>query len=74
MAVLLIRIKDLVEKSMDQRKFDSDSVLVGRSAECELVLAQKKVSKHHAEITITDGVVHVMDLRSREGVFVNGKK
>lgn len=74
MAVLLLRIKDLVEKSMDQRKFDSDSVLIGRSSECELVLAQKKVSKHHAEITVTDGVVHVMDLRSREGVYVNGQK
>lgn len=74
MAVLLLRIKDLVEKSMDQRKFESDSILIGRSSECELVLNQKKVSKHHAEITATDGVVHVMDLRSREGVFVNGKK
>jgi pilus assembly protein CpaF len=74
MAVLLIRIKDLVERSMDQRKFDADSVLIGRSPECQLVLSQKKVSKHHAEITVTrDGIVHVMDLRSREGVTVNGK-
>lgn len=73
MPVMLFKIKDPIEKRVDKRKFSSESVLIGRAPECQLSLNDARVSKHHAEISCaSDGSVYVMDLRSRDGVQVNG--
>lgn len=74
MAVLMFKIKDLAQRKVDSKEFKSASVLIGRGSECQLVLNQNKVSRHHAEVTFKDGMIHVMDLRSRDGVFVNGER
>lgn len=48
--------------------------VVGRTADCDIVLPDNTVSSHHAEIS-TDGVVYtVRDLGSRNGTWVNGQK
>lgn len=48
--------------------------VVGRETDCQLVLDQSLVSRHHARLTETaDGLV-VEDLRSRNGVFVNQRR
>lgn len=46
--------------------------LVGRSAECNLRVASKEISRKHCRILIKDGVVSVRDLGSANGTFVNG--
>ena len=48
--------------------------LVGRSPECDIVISQDPVSRRHA-VVIRDGtLVTIKDLRSQNGVFVNGMK
>jgi adenylate cyclase len=55
------------------RQFDQARVLLGRSMVCDLVLDLPHISRKHAEILRdTDGWV-VQDLRSRQGVAVNGR-
>jgi adenylate cyclase len=48
------------------------SLVVGRSAECALVLADPTVSRRHAEVHAADDHLVVMDLGSRNGTFRNG--
>ncbi|MDF1504937.1 FHA domain-containing protein, partial [Roseisolibacter sp. H3M3-2] len=48
------------------------SIVVGRSAECALVLADPTVSRRHAEVHAVDDHLVVMDLGSRNGTFRNG--
>ncbi len=46
--------------------------VLGRAVNCQLVLDSPLVSRRHARIQITGGVVLLEDLSSRNGVLVNG--
>ena len=49
--------------------------LVGRiSPPCHVALEGKKVSKKHAGFSVQGAKVSVEDLRSSNGIFVNGKQ
>lgn len=47
---------------------------VGRSRDAGIGLADPSVSRHHATITLVNGVPVVRDLGSRNGTFVNGER
>lgn len=49
-------------------------LLAGRSAMCRLVLDDPLVSRQHAEFRLEGGVVFLHDLKSVNGIFVNGQK
>ena len=52
----------------------TERCIVGRSHDCAMVIADRKVSRHHIEITpMTDGLV-IRDMKSKNGVFVNGRQ
>ena len=56
------------------REFDQDRVLLGRSMVCDVAFESPHLSRKHAEIVRdADGWI-VQDLRSREGVAVNGQR
>jgi pilus assembly protein CpaF len=57
-----------------QLTVDKDEVTIGRIAGNDLALNKGNVSKHHARITLKDGKYIVVDLKSTNGTFVNGKK
>lgn len=46
--------------------------LVGRGDECTVLVADRSVSRQHAQIERDDGGYHVQDLDSRNGTTVNG--
>ena len=46
---------------------------IGRGETCHLRPNSEQVSREHAEFSISDGVVTVADLGSRNGTLVNGK-
>ncbi len=46
--------------------------IIGRAPEADIVIADEKASRFHAEIRFWDGEYVVKDLRSRNGTFVNG--
>lgn len=63
-----------VEYHGDSIELRGGQLLVGRSAMCRLVLDDPLVSRQHAELRVEDGFVTLYDLKSVNGVFVNGQK
>lgn len=51
-----------------------DTVLIGRSADTQVTIPDKSISRHHARITQSDEGFFVEDLGSTNGTFVNGRR
>lgn len=49
-------------------------IIIGRSPDAEIVLTGQMVSRRHARIWVENGVAHVEDLGSRNGIAVNGRR
>lgn len=47
---------------------------IGRSREADIPLLDDKVSRVHCGIRLSDGEFYLKDLKSRNGVFVNGQR
>jgi FHA domain len=50
------------------------SLLIGRRESCDIVLRFSNVSAHHCQLTLNGGYWFVKDLKSRNGVKVNGMR
>lgn len=50
------------------------TTLVGRSSECDIVLAAAHLSRRHAQLSIRDGALYAKDLSSLNGTYVNGTR
>ena len=48
--------------------------LVGRAQDCRVVMTDGTVSRHHAIITVYDGVSSIRDLDSKNGTYVDGRR
>ncbi len=66
----------LAEKGGASRQvtFEKEEVTLGRLAGNDLVLNKGNVSKYHARFVLKDGKFIVVDLKSTNGTFINGKK
>jgi S1-C subfamily serine protease len=53
---------------------EGDAVVIGREPDCDLVLDDDEVSRHHAEIRRTAGGAEIRDLGSRNGTWVDGTR
>ena len=51
---------------------ESQELIIGRGAECQLVIPDRQVSRHHARIYRTKGGYVIEDLGSKNGTHVNG--
>ena len=47
---------------------------IGRAPECDISLADTKISRRHAEFDASGPMPRVTDLGSRNGILVNGRK
>lgn len=54
--------------------FDDAEVLIGRGSDCQVLLENAGVSRHHAKLVRDGEKVKVVDLQSGNGTFVNGKQ
>lgn len=48
--------------------------LIGRHPSCNIVLTDPTVSRHHARIQLTDTRATIVDIGSRFGTFLNGRR
>jgi hypothetical protein len=51
---------------------EKDEFLIGRGEECDLVIAERQVSRHHARIIRTPSGYVLEDLGSKNGTHLNG--
>ncbi len=49
-------------------------IVIGRGEDADLMLPNISVSRHHAEVFITDGRARIKDLDSSNGTVLNGKR
>lgn len=54
--------------------FDETEILIGRGGDCQVLLENAGVSRHHAKLVREGDKVKVVDLQSGNGTFVNGKQ
>ncbi|RMH27305.1 MAG: FHA domain-containing protein, partial [Candidatus Hydrogenedentota bacterium] len=52
--------------------FPGEHFTIGRSEECEVIIADPNVSRQHAQVIARDGSAMLVDLNSSNGTFVNG--
>lgn len=52
----------------------ADEILVGRHASSDIRFTDMSVSRYHACLTVQNGVWSVIDLDSKTGTYVNGRK
>jgi pilus assembly protein CpaF len=60
--------------SAERLDFEKDVVTIGRVPGNDIVLPKGNVSKQHSKIVNKDGKFIVLDMKSTNGTFVNGKK
>lgn len=51
----------------------TDSLLIGRDVNCDVVIPDRQVSRQHARITKNGAVVMLEDLGSKNGTYLNGQ-
>ena len=52
---------------------DKDRLVIGRGPDCDIILPDRVVSRHHAVIERRDGDYFIWDDGSKNGTFVNGE-
>ena len=59
---------------IDRRRVQPFPFVIGRSPSCELHLTKGGVSGRHAEIVLIDDRIHLRDLGSTNGTFLNSRR
>jgi pSer/pThr/pTyr-binding forkhead associated (FHA) protein len=53
---------------------EGQEIVIGRSSDLDMVLVEEMVSRRHARIVLSAGIIGIEDLGSTNGTFVNGEK
>ena len=64
----------LNRKTLQEIDISEPKVLIGRSGLCDVSIDSRFVSKCHAILIRTEDALHLMDLNSKNGTFVNSKR
>lgn len=60
------------ELAGQQWAVDDDPFIIGRGSDCNIVLPERQVSRHHVKITQDNGNYLLHDLKSKNGTHLNG--
>ena len=60
--------------SGDRIELADDEHLIGRLADCTVIISDSNTSRHHAKITRSGSGFVIADLSSTNGTFVNGER
>ena len=72
-AMLLVTLAER-DSEAEEFTFDKTEISIGRLESCDLPLSKGSVSKNHAKLVEREGRVILVDLRSTNGSFVNGRR
>lgn len=53
---------------------EQETITIGRGADCEIILPERQVSRHHARLERRREGYILLDLGSKNGTFVNGQE
>ena len=71
MAKLVVISEGFTGKTVELK---ADKVTIGRSEDNSFQIAENSVSSRHCELQLKDDIVHIKDLGSTNGTFINDKK
>ena len=69
-----VRLTPVLEIAGERYSLNSESVVLGRSSEADIVVDDTGVSRRHLEIRVESGEARAVDLGSTNGSFVNGQR
>jgi len=61
-------------KTLERISLDKPSYLIGRNALCDIDIVHEWISRQHALVIRNDKSSVIVDLKSRNGIYVNGKR
>ena len=71
MPMLIVRDGDMAGQRW---LIDRDKMIIGRGTDCDISIAKRQISRHHAEIERDDKGYLLRDLGSKNGTFVNSEQ
>jgi pSer/pThr/pTyr-binding forkhead associated (FHA) protein len=72
--LLKLKIFENAESFFERTLEDGKEVKVGRAEHCDLVLRSKRISREHCRFFFQDNQWRIEDLKSQNGVILNGVK
>src|SRR4051812_44686948 len=60
--------------SSEQKEFDKDEITIGRVKENDIVLPKNNISKRHVRIVRKEDKFKIIDLKSTNGTYINGRR
>jgi len=64
----------LNRETLQEFDLSESKILIGRSELCDININSRFVSKHHALLVRTDEAMHLLDLKSTNGTFINSRR
>lgn len=64
----------LNRETLQEFDLKDSKTLIGRSELCDITISSRFVSKYHALLLRTDDAMHLLDLNSTNGTFVNSRR
>ncbi len=71
--VLVAREGQLVGQRWTIDTGETDEFVIGRGHDCQIVLPERQVSRHHVKILMDNGRYVLHDLTSKNGTHINGE-
>ena len=63
----------ILQEGNQRWPLDKDRITIGRGPDCDIILADRVVSRRHTSILRKNGSYFIQDEESKNGTFVNGK-
>jgi len=64
----------LNRETLKEFELKDSKILIGRSELCDISISSRFVSKHHALLVRTENAMHLLDLNSTNGTFINSRR
>ncbi len=69
-----IEVTFLDSGTKEEYQIEKSNFIIGRSSKADLVIPREEFSRFHLEIDCSNDQIHITDLNSTNGVFVNGER